>query len=95
MSNASKQAADVLRGLSGLARAASGFVPGIGAPVTQAIAQAIGLAADLADAGMDPADGIRRIRDHRPLFAAAKKAGWDVLEQRFPSRPNEREDIYE
>lgn len=81
---------DLFKALSGIAKAAGPVLPGPGGVIAAAAGQAFGLVSDLIDAGQDPVEGIRRIRDREPLLANVERSWEQMLEERF----GPRKDIY-
>lgn len=59
------------------------------ATVGEVIVEGAKLGSQLAEAGLDPAKGIRRIRESKSLFADAKAKGRARLDERFPDDPYE------
>lgn len=89
-------AREVLRVLSGLARAGSKALPGVGSTVAGAAAEGFGMAADLIDAGHEPVAAMRSIRDRAPIFAGVEREWEAALDRKFgPAIAVVERDIYE
>ena len=87
-------AAEILRALSSASTAAAPLLPAPGSVVCGFVAAALALAADLAEAGGSP-DTIQRIRRTHPLLAQVDEAWADKVRDRFASRADALDDIYE
>lgn len=79
-------ARDILRGLSRGARVVAPFIPDEGKGIAEAIAEAIGFAADLADGrtGYAVAIEIRAMRSSHPLLRDVKRHWEQLLHDRYP-----------
>lgn len=79
-------AASVIKGIGGMVGGAAAFIPGAG-PVVGIIEAALGLAADLIQAGLNPIREIQKIRDTHPALVAMR-AEWNAaIEKKFGSAP--------
>ena len=75
--------ADVFKALSGAARIAGSTIPGLGGVVAGAAGEAFGLVADLIEAGHDPVQAIRRLREREPILADVDREWERAIDEKF------------